>query len=151
MAIGLLGSFLPVLPGPPIAWIGLLIYHIWGEYPLSPLLFWGSLVAVVFIQVLDYALPIWGAKKMGASAYGTWGSFIGGVLGISAGPFGIILGPFLGALMGECIFRRKLDKQSFKAAWGTFLGFLAGTFVKVVFCIWLFVSLLNAALKFNGF
>jgi uncharacterized protein YqgC (DUF456 family) len=145
--VGLIGSFLPILPGPPIAWLGLLIYHIWGKNEVSPPLLWGSFIAVVLIQVLDYLLPFWGAKKMGASNYGTWGSVIGGVLGIFAGPFGIILGPFFGALIGEWIFRGKLDGLCLKAAWGTFFGFLAGTALKVIFCIWLLVQLIQVVIN----
>ena len=142
MLLGFIGCLLPILPGPPLSFIGVLILHFTKFAHFSPrvLLFLGLLALIV--QVLDYIVPVWGTKKFGGSKYGTWGSVIGlivgiivlPVLGLTIGPFGLIGilgGPFLGALIGEKIAGRDSD-TAMRAAFGSFIGFLTGTFMKLV-------------------
>lgn len=137
-AICLLASFvgciLPVLPGPPLALLSL----IWIKItPLGNGLSWGWIsafaVLVLFVTVCDYLVPAWGAKKFGGSKAGVWGAAIGMVAGLFFLPAGIILGPFLGALAGELISGTSSEK-SVKAAFGTFIGFLAGAGLKFIVC-----------------
>lgn len=140
---GVLGSVLPIIPGPPIAWVGLLILQ-FTEYANPS---WTTViimaVAMIIIVVLDVMIPIWGTKKFGGTKAGVRGSTIGLVVGLFFGPIGIILGPFAGALIGELIMNREDSKKAFKSALGSFVGFLLGTGIKLVyggFVIWLFVS-----------
>jgi uncharacterized protein YqgC (DUF456 family) len=128
---GLLGSFLPVLPGPPISYGGLLLIHYLGGHPLSftTLLVFAILTSILLI--LDYYLPVWTTKKFGGSKAGQWGATIGVLLGLFAGPWGIVLGPLIGAYLGELIAGRN-NKDAWNSAKGAFLGFLMGTGLKII-------------------
>ncbi len=128
--VGIIGSFLPVLPGPPISWIGLLLLHLTKAVP-DDWVFLGITAAVaLLIFAMDYIIPAIGTKKFGGSKYGMIGTTIGLIVGLlSPIPGGIIIGPFLGAFVGELL--NNADKTSAaKAAFGSFLGFLTGTFLK---------------------
>jgi len=137
---GIGGCVLPVIPGPPIAFLGLLIMHFGMEessFGAGSLMIY-ALLAIV-ITILDYVVPAWGTKKFGGSKYGTWGSTIGLILGafvLPLGPLGlvsIILGPFVGAVIGERLGGMNSSK-AMKAGLGAFVGFLAGTLMKLVYC-----------------
>ena len=132
MLIGILGSFLPVLPGPPLSWIGLLLLHLTKAIP-NNWWFLGITAAVaLLIFVLDYIIPVMGTKKFGGTKAGMIGTTIGLVVGLLAPiPGGIIIGPFLGAFLGE-LSNKADNKTALKAAFGSFLGFLTGTFMKFV-------------------
>jgi len=137
MLLGIIGSFLPVLPGPPLSYLGLLLLQLLPESPFSNkfLLIYAGLTLLV--TVVDYVVPVYGSKKMGATKYGIWGSTIGLLLGIFFfPPFGIILGPFLGAVAGELIHGKKMN-DALRSGFGAFIGFLTGTFLKLAFCVWL--------------
>lgn len=136
--LGFLGCILPILPGPPVSFIGIILLQIsrFGNLSSRMLLFLGALAIIV--QILDYIVPAWGTKKFGGSRYGTWGSILGLIAGLfflpAFGPFGIITilgGPFVGALIGEKIAGKDSD-SAMRAAFGSFVGFLAGTFMKLV-------------------
>lgn len=143
LALG--GSLLPVIPGPPFAWLGLLLYAMFGKTPIDNSLLWWSFVVMLILLVLDYSLPIWGAKKMGASKRGIWGSFLGGLVGLFFGLPGILIGPFVGALIGEWSNNNTMDKKAFKAAFGTFLGFLVGVLFKFIYALFIGVVLVKIA------
>ncbi len=130
---GLLGSFLPVLPGPPISYIGLLLLQLTATPPFSVqfLVIWALIV--VAVMVLDNVVPAWGARKYGGSPYGVWGSIVGLVAGFFFPPLGIIIGPIAGAFLGEMVGGKSSD-QALRAAWGSFVGFMAGTLMKVIAC-----------------
>ncbi|XLS29705.1 DUF456 domain-containing protein [Flavobacteriaceae bacterium M23B6Z8] len=132
VCLGILGSFLPVLPGPPVSWAGLLLLHLTSIIPLNWWFLGITFVVAMAIFVLDYIIPAIGTKRFGGSRAGMIGTSIGLVIGIlSPIPFGIIIGPFVGALVGELI--NKADTGvALKAAFGSFLGFLASTFMKFI-------------------
>ena len=122
---GIAGSLLPLLPGPPLAYAGFLIQHFRTDRPFTTqfLLIWAGVVIIILI--LDYLVPLWGTKKYGGSKYGMWGCAIGFLLAFWMGPLGVILGPFIGAFVGEMIYQQN-SKKALHAAKGAFLGFLFG-------------------------
>ena len=131
MIVGIIGSLLPALPGPPISWVGILLLYFCPGMETNYWLLGITLVIAVVIGILDYVIPAKGTKYFGGSKYGIWGTNIGLVIGIFAPiPFGFLIGPFVGALVGELIYNSNEGKGAFKAATGSFLGFLAGTFIK---------------------
>ena len=132
--IGVLGSLLPILPGPPISYAGVLLLHFtrYAQYSTRFLILFAILTAVV--AVLDYVIPIWGTKKFGGSKYGTWGATIGVVVGIFMGPVGMVVGPFIGAVVGEMIYGKK-SNEAFRAGLGSFIGFITGTLMKIVLSV----------------
>lgn len=131
--LGILGSLLPVLPGPPVAWFGLLLQNLRDPNPFSTqfLVIWAGIVIVTI--VLDYVIPIYGTKKFGGTKYGAWGCTLGFLLAFWMGPWGVIIGPFIGAFVGEMIGGQD-SNRSLKAAFGSFIGFLVGSFLKIVVC-----------------
>lgn len=131
-AIGVAGSILPGLPGTPVSWVGLLLLYIWGpgEMPLSTLVIWGVVVALV--SVVDYVVPMWFTKITGGSKYAERGAMAGLILGVLLTPIGMILGSFLGAFLAELYYNRKGTGQALKAAVGSFLGFMTGTGLKTI-------------------
>lgn len=135
MIIGILGSFLPVLPGPPISWVGLLLLYLTKGIELN---YWAlgiTLFIALIIVIIDYIIPAQGTKRFGGSKYGIWGTNIGLVIGLFFPPIGFIIGAFVGAFIGELIYDSKDQNRALKAATGSFLGFLAGTFIKLVVCL----------------
>lgn len=134
--LGLFGSFLPVLPGPSISWAGLALLYFTNAVPANYWILGIALLVTVFISVLDYVIPAKGTKRFGGSSYGIWGTNIGLVIGIlSPIPFGFLIGTFLGALIGELIYDFKDHNRALKAASGSFVGFLASSFIKFVVCV----------------
>ncbi|WP_396184002.1 DUF456 domain-containing protein [Flavobacterium sp.] len=131
MIVGVLGSFLPVLPGLPISWVGLLLLYLTKAVPVSYTVLGITLVIAIVVGILDYIIPAKGTKRFGGSKYGILGTNIGLVVGILAPiPLGFIIGPFVGAFVGELINDSTDSKKAFKAATGSFIGFLASTFMK---------------------
>lgn len=131
IAVGIIGSILPVLPGVPLSYGGILLLHFTEKIQFSTqfLIFWA--VMVVIVQLLDYYVPIWGTKKFGGSKRGIWGCAIGMVVGIFLGPWGIILGPFVGAIAGE-LSSGKQTRAAIKAGFGSFMGFVLGIVSKLI-------------------
>jgi uncharacterized protein len=136
MIIGILGSFMPILPGPSISWLGLVLLYFTNAVTVNYWILGITLLITFIISVLDYVIPSKGTKKFGGSSYGIWGTNIGLIVGIFAPiPFGFIIGPFVGAFVGELIFDYKNHGRAFKAATGSFIGFLASSFMKFVVCM----------------
>jgi len=135
--IGFIGSILPVIPGPPISWAGLLLLK-WTTYvddhgAAYENTLWILLFFVILVTILDYVVPVMGTKRYGGSKRGVWGATIGVVVGLFFGPPGIIIGPFLGAYIGE-ITTGKKEREALRAAWGSFMGFLLGVGLKLMVC-----------------
>lgn len=133
--VGLIGCFVPVLPGSPIAFVGILAMQFSKEPPFSTwaLVLWG--LFILFITILDYWVPAYGTKIFGGSKWGSNGAligmFVGMFTGFFAGPLGLFIGAFVGAFIGEIMYGKN-EKDSLTAAFGSFLGFLAGVVIKVV-------------------
>lgn len=144
MLAGIVGSVVPLLPGPPLSFVGLLILQLreTAAFTLKFLAIW--LVIVIFIAILDYVVPIYGTRKFGGSKYGMWGCAIGLIAGLWFGPLGIITGPFLGAFLGELVATNQSD-IALKAAIGSFIGFVFSTLIKLIACFvmgWYFIKAL---------
>ncbi|MEA9413447.1 DUF456 domain-containing protein [Flavobacterium sp. PL02] len=136
MIVGILGSFLPVLPGISLSWIGLLLLYMTKVVSMNYWVLGITLAVTIIISVLNYIIPAKGTKKFGGSTYGVWGTNIGLVVGIFAPiPFGFIIGPFAGAFIGELIYDSKDHNRALKAATGSFIGFLASSFINFMLCI----------------
>ena len=133
LLVGILGCVLPVLPGVPLAYCGLLLLHATDKVQFSWqfLVIWA--VVTIVVQVLDSVVPIWGTKKFGGSKMGVWGSTLGLIVGLFFGPWGIVLGPFLGAVVFELI-DGKNTRLALKAGWGSFVGLMTGTILKLICC-----------------
>lgn len=131
MILGIIGCFLPVIPGPPTSYIGLLLLHFsnYAEFSFDFLLVMGAIAVIV--TIMDYIVPVWGTKKFGGSKAGMWGAAIGLVLGlIFLPPLGIIVGPFAGAVIGEAL-TGKDAASSFRAGLGSLLGLMIGIGLKL--------------------
>lgn len=136
--LGFIGCFLPVLPGPPLAYIALFLLQLGSEKPFGArfLLLTGALV--VLVTVLDYLVPAWGAKKWGGSRFGVAGAFIGVIVGIFIfPPIGFLIFPLLGAVAGEMLSGADAQK-AMKSAFGTMIGLFLGTVIK--FSVTAFIS-----------
>ena len=131
---GIVGSVAPLLPGPPLTYVGLLVVQLTSNPPftLTFMLVWAGIV--IAVSVLEYVIPVYGTRKFGGSKYGLWGCTIGLFAGIWFGPWGVILGPFLGAFLGELIASNQ-SGLAIKAAFGSFIGFLFSTVLKLVVCV----------------
>lgn len=142
LILGIIGSVAPVLPGPPLSWIALLCLEFTNYYDINIWILVITGIVMIIITALDYWIPAAGTKYFGGSRYGVWGSVIGIIASLIMFPvmniFGIILFPFLGALVGELIAEKPFDK-SLKAAFGSLLGFLAGTVIKLIYSVVLLV------------
>jgi len=143
-AAGVAGTVLPVLPGAPLIWLGMLVYGFFVKFNNLPWTFFtGQGLAVVLVFLIDYLAVIWGVKHYGGSRAAAGGSILGGLLGaLLAGPAGLIFGPFIGAVAGE-LYRKNALNKAFRAGIGTLIGFLGGTVLKLVIevlmIVWFFI------------
>ncbi len=134
--IGLVGCVLPILPGPPISYVGMLILYLWGASPVKDItsltmVIW--LVLTIAVTVLDFVIPSYFTRITGGSKSASRASMVGMLIGIIFfPPIGMIIGAFIGAIVAETVIERKELKDSIKPAFGSFLGFLVGTGFKVI-------------------
>lgn len=144
LLVGMAGCILPMLPGPPLAYIALVLLHFTDKasFTVTQLLVW--LLLVIIIQVLDYFIPSLGVKRFGGTKWGKWGCLIGTIAGIFLfPPWGIVIGPFIGAFIGE-LLGGKETQHALKAGLGAFAGFLLGTVLKVAVCGWFIFCFIRA-------
>ena len=128
---GVIGSFIPAIPGPPISYGALLISHFY-LYPVSDENFlWLMAVVVIVVTILDFWVQVYGVKKFGGSKKAINGSIIGLIIGLIFLPgIGIILGPFIGAFIGAKMEDPDVNK-ALKIAVGALAGFMLGTVLKL--------------------
>ena len=132
MLIGLAGVLLPFVPGVPLAWLGLFIYAYGTDFTTvslqTVLIFLGLTIASV---LLEFALPLLGAKKYKASKHGILGAAIGLLVGpLLFNVFGLVVGPFVGAVAGEYLGGH--HKHALQSGTGTFIGFMLSLALKFV-------------------
>ena len=141
---GIIGAFLPIIPGLPFSYLGIFILHLSGvaHFSTSFLIIWA--IVIIAIMALENALPIYTSKKFGGTTYGATGSTIGMIVGlIFFPPLGLIFGTLAGAFIGEMIFKQDVQ-VALKSAWGSFLGFLSGTMIKTFVAIMFAIMFLKA-------
>lgn len=128
--LGIIGCLVPVLPGPPFSFLGILLLNFsrFADFTTSALITLGAIA--VFVTILDFIVPMWGTKKFGGSKYGVRGATVGLIVGLFLGPLGIIFGAFIGAFAGEMIFKDDIN-YAIKASMGSLLGFLTGIGLKL--------------------
>lgn len=132
LLIGLAGCVLPVIPGPPISYAALLVLHLSPKHQFSTdfLLLWA--VIAIGVTLIDNFIPVYTTQKMGGSKRAVWGSIIGLVVGIFLfPPIGLIVGPFIGAVLGE-LSAGKDTQTALRSGFGAFMGFIGGTILKLV-------------------
>ena len=130
---GAVACLIPVLPGPFMAYCGLLCLIPTTHGPSVTALVVFGLVMIV-ATALDTLAPLWGARKFKCSKWGTWGCVVGSLVGMFFFPLGLLLGPFLGAFAGELISGRAAGLAA-KGGLGACLGFFAGAAVKFLACL----------------
>lgn len=145
---GVVGCFLPIIPGPPLSYVGILLLHFTSrcDFTLFTLISMG--IAMVVVTVLDFIVPAWGTKKMGGSKWGVRGCSLGLIVGLFVPPWGIFFCPFIGAFVGELLYAKKhpdveSEHSPFVMALGSFVGLLFGIFLKLAyscFALFLFVK-----------
>lgn len=140
--IGVAGSILPGLPGISVSWLGLLLIYLTKPVPMNWWILGPTLLVVILMTILDYVIPGMTTKKFGGSKYGVWGTNIGLIVGLLAPiPFGFLIGPIVGAFIGEFLFNKSSTADSsLKAAAGSFIGFITSTFMQFVISI-IFLSI----------
>ena len=130
--VGLVGCILPVIPGPPLSWVGLLLVFLTHPEGMTTSLLIVWLVITVVVTILDYVAPSWITKKTGGSKAAARGTLVDLILGlIFFPPWGMIVGSFLGALIAEVVVNGSEVADSVKPAFGSFLGFLLSTGLKL--------------------
>jgi uncharacterized protein YqgC (DUF456 family) len=131
--VGLIGCVVPGVPGPPFSFLALVLISAakgWEPFSLNFLIIMALITIVV--TALDYVVPAAGAKKFGASKYGFWGAVLGMLVGIIFfPPLGMIIGAFLGAIIGEMVVG-KPSQEALKAGWGVFVGIMFGMIIKLI-------------------
>lgn len=140
---GIAGCILPILPGPPLSYAGLLLLHFTDRTDFSTVHLIGWLITVIVLQVLDYITPIIGSKYGGGSEFGNRGCIAGTLIGLFFMPWGIVMGPFLGAVAGELLGGSDLP-HAIRAGIGSLVGFLLGTLLKVIVCFYFLVQGISA-------
>jgi len=135
MMVGFVGSIIPLLPGPPLVLLAAVGHRLWfGEHGASAIILLSLAGLTVVALLLDHFASVYGAKRFGATWRGLLGAFVGGVIGIFFSIPGIILGPFLGAMLFELLGGYKINKAS-RAGLGATLGVFAGIIGKCVLSV----------------
>ena len=129
---GIIGSIVPILPGPALAFIGLVCAYFGsaGTITTSTLWVWG--IVTIVVCIMDYILPAYFSRMFGGSKAGMMGATIGIFAGMFMGPIGVIVGPFAGAVLGEMISEHRTLDEALKVGFGSFLSFIVGTGIKLV-------------------
>ncbi len=142
---GIVGSVLPIIPGPPVAFLGIVFTQLSDRINIEGKWMWILGIAAVVITIIDFIIPSYFTKRYGAHRISTILSIVGMMIGLFFfPPLGLIIGPFIGAFVGELLAGR-VWKQGVKSAWATFIGFVFGTMLKLIYASYcIFVAISNA-------
>ena len=146
--VGCVGCIAPVLPGVALAYIGYLCLYFcsYSEISITWLVVFG--VLTLLVSILDYVLPSYMTKKFGGSKAGERGAMAGVLGGFLFGPIGIIVGPFVGAVLGELIYDNSDKQRALRSGFGSFLSFFVGTGIKLALSLWLTVEICIDVFKY---
>jgi uncharacterized protein YqgC (DUF456 family) len=146
--LGIIGCIVPMLPGPWLAYAGILLPMLW-DINIPAWQIWVGFALCIIVTILDYIVPAIGTAKFNGTKYGVLGCTIGTFLGLFFLPAGIVLGPFIGAVLGELIYFNRHPQttlseteqnknsnfnRALRAGFGSFIGLLTGTLIKVICC-----------------
>ena len=144
MILGIIGAFLPILPGPLTGWAGLFLLQSTSAVPKDWTFLGITLAVAAIVWIVDYFIPAIGTKRFGGSKHGVYGTMIGLIIGLfSPIPFGMLIGAFVGAFIGEMMHDSKDTDRALKASFGSLLGFLVSASLKfgvAVVYFWFFAS-----------
>ena len=136
LILGVIGSILPIVPGPPLSFVGLLLLHLFTPFVMQEDYLFLFGISAALITFLDYWLQVYSVKLFGGGKASTIGVVAGIVVGIFIfPPLGVLVGPFLGAYIGAIVESDFDLVKSFKIAFGSLIGFLGGTILKFVYSI----------------
>lgn len=151
LIVGLIGSFVPVIPGPPLAWIGLFVAFFSSNCNISIYTLIITFLLMVAISIFDYIIPSKMVEKSGGTKSGKRGALLGSLAGILfINPIILIFGSFIGAFIGEFINDKRNIKKAFKSALSSFVGFVLSSGLKA-FCTLSFILILILNILFNLF
>ncbi len=139
--VGCVGCIVPVLPGVMLAYAGYLSLYFcsYSTISLAWLVVFGVLTLAV--SLLDYLLPSYMTRKFGGTKAGERGAMAGVIAGMFFGPIGIIVAPFVGAVVAELIYDSSDKERAFKSGFGSFLSFFVGTGIKLALSMWMTIRI----------
>lgn len=133
LIVGLIGCVVPFIPGVWIAYAALWVVRLVDRQPMDAWHLTVGGIAALVVTVLDTVVPAWGAKKFHCSRRGVWGCFFGSIVGAFFLPWGVLVGPFVGTILGELSLGRD-GNAALVSGFGALLGFLFGVVLKIVLC-----------------
>ena len=144
--LGLTGTLLPVLPGAPVIWLGMLIYGLLAGFDnLGLYFFLAQALLALSVMAVDYLFTAMGSKYFGGTKAAFWGAALGLFAGLFFFPVGLLVGPFIGAALADLIYRGRTE-QAVKAGLGASLGFWIALPIKLlieaVMIGWFFIRIL---------
>jgi len=145
--VGFAGTILPVLPGVVLVYGGMIVYGLMtGIENLGPKFFIIQGLATLVILGVDFVAASIGTKKYKGSKKAAIGAFVGTFVGLFfLGPFGLLIGPFVGAMLAELLQGKDMD-QAFSSGFGTVVGNIGGTLFKlmgeIVMIIYFFIKVI---------
>lgn len=143
--VGVVGSVLPALPGPPVSYVALLLLAFCNDVEISSATLLVNAILTIAITLFDYFAPAWCTNVAGGSKSAVNGATIGMLVGLFFGPLGIIFGPFVGAFLGE-LKNNTSQAAAFKVAFVSLGSFFLTTGIKLLYTLlllsWIFVKLL---------
>ncbi|HCA06657.1 MULTISPECIES: DUF456 domain-containing protein [Chryseobacterium] len=138
--LGILGTFLPVLPGLLLSICGLLIYKFGTDADLPMIYIWAFGILTAASAVLNYVIPAKTNRKYGGTRWGSIGSIVGTIVGIFIPiPLGFLIGMFAGVFIGELLHDSKDMNKALQSTKGAFIGFIYGTGFSLVVGVAMFL------------
>ncbi len=142
LVLGLIGAIIPILPGPLLTYLAFLIIYLFTDTEFNSIELITYTVLAFTISFSDYFLQFFGVKKFGGGKNAVYGTIIGIIFGLFFAPIGLIVGPFTGAFIGALV-DNKTDTEAVKIAFGSLIGFLFGTILKLIFSIYMIWAIID--------